>query len=86
MANDQDILNYIREDVKEIKRSIEALRQRDQEFMLKTECASMAGKCDERLKTFVTKTEFGPVKYIVFSLVMVILAQVVRMVVAGGTP
>ncbi len=100
MANDQDMLSFIRDDIQEIKRDVSEIRKDNKGYMLKMDCNALGGKCDVRLagyatktevnpireaqKSLVTKAEFNPVKYVVFSLVMVILAQVARMIVTGG--
>ena len=84
MAGDNELLGYIRNDIQEIKRDIAAIRDNGKSYMLKEDCANIAGKCDSRLANFVTKAEFNPVKYCVFSLVMVILAQVARLIMEGG--
>ena len=81
---DKEALSFIREGISDIKQDISEMRKQNFNYMLKADCNALGGKCDERLKGFVTKTEYGPVKYVVFSLVMVILAQVVRMIVTSG--
>ncbi len=83
-ASDKEILGYIRDDISEIKQSISEMRTQNLSYQLKADCNARSGQCDQRLSGFVSKNEFGPVKYVVFSLVMVILAQVVRMIVTSG--
>jgi len=90
MASDQEILNYIREDVKSLRREMNAnlhdlkadigkIRDQSGDYMLKCECINRKGECTERLSKFVTKGEFNLVRYIVIGVVMLILAQVVMM-------